>query len=396
MVASLLSFVMVYLLASSKFSRKGGGMKGVSSDGRKGRKRYSSDGSKRKTSQKKAPVEFQQDVSPLPTLTRPGDPKLYYFTCRHTYEDTLIDEINRYTNRKVSAFSPYPGLVRVEDEDDILPHHYDPVYALQSIPDCVVVSGESISLIAKSIFNTIFDEKDSVDGNDSENDTRNFSELQKRLRSAPRGSLSIHSIVPGMCKGQKNPAMQNRSQKVAESLLTKIKKIFPAARRPQDGEIPSERWVLQIMLNSPEIAVASLTRCERIGPGYSYWPNIHHTLGLANVDIVEKMPSSAYRKLMEAIECMRVRPSESAIAFDLGACPGGWTTVMRRLGCSVVAVDRSKVDPVLMKDEMVNFVKGDAFAFEPNVEDICDERWMVSDVIAYPDRCTFLIDTWCK
>jgi len=39
----------------------------------------------------------------------------------------------------------------------------------------------------------------------------------------------------------------------------------------------------------------------------------------------------------------------------------GWTSVMRRLGCSAVAEDRSEVDPVLMRDDMVDFVKGDAY-----------------------------------
>jgi len=48
------------------------------------------------------------------------------------------------------------------------------------------------------------------------------------------------------------------------------------------------------------------------------------------------------------------------------ACPGGWTSIMRRyFGCRVIAVDRSEVDPTLMKDTMVDFANGDAFTFEP-------------------------------
>lgn len=53
---------------------------------------------------------------------------------------------------------------------------------------------------------------------------------------------------------------------------------------------------------------------------------------MANVDIVEEMPSSAYRKLLEAFECLHAIPPEAMSwsdevppVIDLGACPGGWT-----------------------------------------------------------------------
>ena len=77
------------------------------------------------------------------------------------------------------------------------------------------------------------------------------------------------------------------------------------------------------------------------------------------------------------------------------ACPGGWTKVMRRLDCRVVAVDRSELDPALMKDGMVDFIKGDAFTFEPTMVDDIQECWMISDVIAYPARTTEMMDQWC-
>lgn len=124
---------------------------------------------------------------------------------------------------------------------------------------------------------------------------------------------------------------------------------------------------------------------------------------MAKVDISEVMPSSAYRKLMEAFECMRIAPMPfKSSAVDLGACPGGWTSVLRRLDCHVVSVDRSKLDPVLMKDDMVDFVKGDAFTYSPPAaSDRMDKNfsprnsWMVSDVIAYPERIIELLDRWC-
>ena len=180
-----------------------------------------------------------------------------------------------------------------------------------------------------------------------------------------------------------------------------LRKVFPAARKSQD-EISDERWVWQVLLITPEIAVASLTKCIQNGPGKSFWPNWHHPVGMAKVDIEEVMPSSAYRKLMEAFECMRIAPVPfESKAVDLGACPGGWTSVLRKLDCHVVSVDRSKLDPVLMKDDMVEFVKGDAFTFAPtDMKDRVDKfspenSWMVSDVIAYPERIKELLNRWC-
>ena len=367
-----------------------------------GRKRYTREGTK-KTHSVDLLEARQEELHPLPPLTVPNGPRPIYFTCRHSYEHTLIDEINRYASRnggEVHAISPYPGLVRVEDDDCILPMFYDPVYALQSMPQAVVVTAESIKSISKQVLSALL----GVGSEDDDNETtidRISQEQHDRLRSAERGSLSIHCLVPGMCKAQTKPVMQHRSDKVGEEIAKMTKKMFPAARKAPAGEEPTRtRWLLQVMLQSPNIAVASLVECEKKGPGKnSFWPNYVHPVGLAKVDIVEKMPSSAYRKLMEGIECMHITPKPNlTTVVDLGACPGGWTSVMRRLGCYVVAVDRSELDPVLMRDEMVEFIKGDAFTFEPKMAGIDKEQdcWMISDVIAYPERCTELLHRWCE
>ena len=342
----------------------------------------------------------KEEVYPLPPLTGPNGSRPFYFSTRHTYEHTLINEINRYANKcggRVLAMSPYPGLVRVEDEDGVLPLYYDPVYALQSMPHAVVVKGDSIKGIAKEVSKALL-------GNDNEqniNIDEKSLQLKDNIRKAPRGSLVVHGLVPGMCKGQMKPVMQHRSEKISEELAKMMKKMYAAARKAptdDDGNIvePNTKWLLQTMLQSPDIAVASLTECQHTGPGKNaWWPNTNHPLGLAKVDIEEKMPSSAYRKLMESLECMQIKPSSSTVVVDLGACPGGWTSVMRRLGCRVAAVDRSELDPVLMRDDKVDFFKADAFAFKPTVDEVQD-CWMISDIIAYPERITELLEQWCS
>jgi hypothetical protein len=373
-------------------------------------------------------MQLQLEVNPIPPLTSPSSKRPMYFTCRHTFEHTLINEIQQFVKRNgdnldgtITAISPYPGLVRVDDEMSMIPSYYDPVYALQIIPDAVVVSGDSIKSLARSIYESLL-------GKDNDEEHDNFSQneqsetdgealllfhVRQKLSNAPRGSLSIHVLVPGMCKGQLKPVMLHRSEKVGEEVTKMLQKRFAAARKKpssltidndnilqhDENDCGEEKWLLQIMLQTNTIAIASLAQCKLVGPGNdAFWPNWHFPLGLANVNIEERMPSSAYRKLMEGLECMRIYPTENSSVVDLGACPGGWTSVIRRLGSTVTAVDRSEIDESLMKDDKVLFVKGDAFTFFPDDTngDEFSDRWMISDVIAYPERCTELLDNWCN
>lgn len=146
-----------YLLATDSSGGRGAGagratkksnQRGRGNDGRgrrssgvnKGRKRYTRDGAKKQGPSYNNVSDIRQEqLSPMPPLTTPNDYRPLYFTCRHTYENTLIDEINRYARQQggsVSAMSPYPGLVRVDDEDGVIPTMYDPVYALQTNKEC--------------------------------------------------------------------------------------------------------------------------------------------------------------------------------------------------------------------------------------------------------------------
>ncbi|KAL9181686.1 hypothetical protein ACHAXT_012029 [Thalassiosira profunda] len=408
-------FLVAYLLATGggrggrvggrEGRRRGGGASSVSDGRGRGRNRYARDGTKRRgPSKSETEGKRREELHPLPPLTTPGGTRPSYFTCRHNYEDTLMDEIRRHAtnngagaNGEVIANSPYPGLVRVEDERNILPASYDPVYALQCMPECVVVTAESMKGIARAVIAALL----GTDDDGSEIDQR-IEMRRQMLRDAERGSLTIHPLVPGMCKAQTNPVMQNRATKVGEEVSTLLKKIYPAARRAALDENanriePKERYLLQVMLQSPDIAVASISKCQPVGPGkQACWPNAIHPLGLAKVDIEERMPSSAYRKLMEGIKCMGICPTASSTVVDLGACPGGWTAVMRRyFDCSVISVDRSELESTLMKDSKVEFVTGDAFAYEPPA-DVGDDTWMISDVIAYPERATELLNNWCR
>lgn len=403
---------------------------------------------------------------PLPPLTTtPGFRRPAYFTCRHTYEDALSEEILRQVvdyrgeeaANKLLVSSPHPGLLclqyKEEEEEesqqyhgvtDLLPKDYNPTYALQSMPDCVIVKSESIKSLANSVMDALLLRRLE---NDDDKETQTITgaktieevKQQSPLWSAPRGSLSIHALVPDMFRGVPEPRRKQRSYKIAEEIATQLKKTCAAARPPStprilgfdDGNSNNtknqnnpEKWLLQVLLLEPEVAAASLTRCSHSVPnGHDMglartpscssrtWPNWSLPAGLAKVDIEQKMPSSAYRKLLEAFWLMGDRPPSfsrdasraSLPVVDLGACPGGWTGALRLMGCRTLSVDRSALDDALMNDPMVEFVKGDAFRYFPpwvseykeTLSSPPNDSWMVSDLIAYPERVSGLLNDWC-
>ena len=371
--------------------------------------------------QRRSPVN-----APLPSLTSPNSPRPSYFTCRHTYEDTLSEEVVREVTSytlggreaidQLAVSSPHPGLVCLQygqnDVTKLLPKHYNPTYALQSMPDCVIVKAESIKGLATSIMDALLDDSDS-----------RSDAIKPQLWNAPRGSLSIHALVPDMFRGVPNPLMKRRSYKIAEEVAAQLKKICPAARPARvdtdatdvdKEDQKDEKWVLQILLLEPEVAAASLTKCSTYhrADGTSLpcswtWPNWNLPAGLAKVDIEQVMPSSAYRKLLESFWYMGDRPPAFNAGVppvvDLGASPGGWTASLRLMGCSTLSIDRSHLEGSLMKDTMIVFVEGDAFRFVPSwiddentkLESPPADTWMVSDVIAYPERVSETLENWC-
>ena len=114
----------LYLLASPKTNR-----------GAKGRQRYDPKLKQGKGLPKDGDDNQKGDPWPPPPLpTDPTGPFPTYFTCRHTYEDTLIEEITLKQGSAESS-SPFPGLVRIENLD--IAGFYEPIYAPQALPECV-------------------------------------------------------------------------------------------------------------------------------------------------------------------------------------------------------------------------------------------------------------------
>ena len=110
------------------------------------------------------------------------------------------------------------------------------------------------------------------------------------------------------------------------------------------------------------------------------------------VEDKEGPPSRAYLKLWEALIRLRRWPQPGERCVDLGACPGGWTYVLARLGTAVVAVDKAPLDPKVAAMPGVEWRGESAFAIEP--ESIGPVDWLFSDIICYPSRLLRLVERW--
>ena len=106
-------------------------------------------------------------------------------------------------------------------------------------------------------------------------------------------------------------------------------------------------------------------------------------------DIVKVSDGTAPREAV--VSCL---PHEGERCFDAGACPGGWTWVLRKLGCNVLAVDRAPLADSLMNDPCVSFMTHDAFTLKP--QDLGFFDWVFSDVICYPERLYDWVLMWLE
>lgn len=110
------------------------------------------------------------------------------------------------------------------------------------------------------------------------------------------------------------------------------------------------------------------------------------------VENKEDPPSSAYRKLQEALVLSGSWPGADDTCLDAGSCPGGWTWVLAQLGAKVHSVDRSPLDPRVSSRSNVHFRTGNAFALKP--EDFGPLDWFCCDVICYPAKLWGWLEPW--
>ena len=133
-------------------------------------------------------------------------------------------------------------------------------------------------------------------------------------------------------------------------------------------------------LIEPNLMIASPTTSAKI------------PFGDAVFDESKEAPSRAYLKLWEIFTLEGFAPKAGERCLDLGACPGGWTWVLAKLGAHVTSVDKADLDPQVLAMPHVEQLKKDAFKLKP--ADLGHYDWLFSDVICEPHRLLQLVHEW--
>lgn len=270
------------------------------------------------------------------------------------FEPALIDELGSGTVLR-------PGVVADERGDARL-ERTDHAFARQILPDATRLEAPSIAKLGDAIAYALVP-----------------------VLTASEAPWRLDVITPE--PGEDAAVLDRRAELVqgaiVEALNTRRKKVL----RRLD---PAARWAVQVLLVDREVAYLSYAEPVTL-PGGAPWPS-PFPAGIVPIEDDWDAPSSAFRKLREAVAWLGTPIEPTHLCVDLGASPGGWTHVALAAGARVIAVDRATLDPRLMRDPRLDHSVGDAFAYTPP-EPV---DWLLSDIIATPDRAIALLERWTK
>lgn len=249
-------------------------------------------------------------------------------------------------------------------------------YPLVKIHENVNLKNESIAFSTTALINATLIQDNSV--------SKQANEILDIMIPQITGGTKINCHVYALT--QKYGIIETgRADLIKQKLIqTFKKKSIYALRKGFDRDLS---FLQVLLLPDRSIATSFITKEEMASYHSLVSPFVG---GFNNVADDKKAPSRAFRKIIEAqlILGKQISPGETLV--DLGACPGGWSYIARKNGAKVIALDRSPLDSELMADEMVTFLKEDAFKYE--VDETVD--WVVSDIICTPERILELIHYW--
>ncbi len=263
------------------------------------------------------------------------------------FEDALAAEVG---GRAVG-----PGIVCAET--DVSPR-LDPAFARQVLPAATLVRAPSVARLAAGALDAV------------------WAEL-----AAARGPWRLDAWAA------EDGPLGSRADLVARAFVSLLdeKRRRRARERAGAGDAGC---VVQLLLAEPEQLYCSVAAPLGLVWGGT-WP-APFPAGIAPVAEDRTAPSTAYRKLVEALAWLGRAPARGERCVDLGAAPGGWTHVALATGAHVAAVDRAALDPRLARHPRLSHAKGDAFTWTPDAP----VDWLLCDVIAEPERSAALLERW--
>lgn len=278
-----------------------------------------------------------------------------------SYEDLVVDELKRL---KAPSTSLAPGVLGAR-------RGTSPVFARQMLRDVVCVDGEHPNALAAAILDALVDHDEAL--------LTNHLQVEvvlpdvERLGSAPLQPHPLTAFADEL-QGLLEKKCIGRGQK--KGLL-------------DDGEhswtATPARFVHALLLNERtawvETTPVDVPDVEHHADVLGAWPS-PLPAGRAHVEFDAKAPSSAHRKLEEALLWLGAMPDASDVVVDAGAAPGGWSYVALNAGAKVIAVDRGDMDAGVMQHPRLTHLRKDAFVHAP----LDEATWLVCDIIAEPER----------
>lgn len=289
----------------------------------------------------------------VPRLAREGN----VYLCSSGFERTLREEL------RVRGASDQPALVITSMGAPL-----EAAFARQVLPRATMLEAPGPSELADQLFRHLGDEG------------------EEALLS---GRALLHVFPPdflrrGSARPEQHP-LSSAVDRLGELLSLKIE-----GRARKRGIEPSEGApdrLVQVLIVEGWRAWCSSSPLAYADDPLVAWPALFPG-GHAPVEGYEDAPSSAYRKLVEALGWLGLRPGESDLVLDLGAAPGGWSYVALANGARVLAYDRAELDPALAAHPRLTHVKKDAFSNAP----LDEATWLLCDVIDSPSRSLELIE----
>jgi len=147
--------------------------------------------------------------------------------------------------------------------------------------------------------------------------------------------------------------------------------LAPVVRELGGEVVPRDAdWIVSVYASKKKLFLG----CSKPRDNLSDWPG-----GAVRFRRDEGLISRAAFKLLEAEKAFGLPLDRFSNALDLGAAPGGWTSVLLERGLKVTAVDPAEMDPSLTPNPNLRHIRRNAaeVSFAPGSFDllVCDMSW---------------------